>query len=121
MLTKYCPKSNLLLVKYNKILQEHRFLPQEEETAIMRSWNVDLYLIQSFFLQILGKLYFFSDGVLFSDPHHGSISISKNHMSSISLYDGVSILSVPTLISFYQFLTIIPLSSGTKFEFQLQF
>uniref|UniRef100_A0A8C3DX41 Dynein axonemal assembly factor 9 n=1 Tax=Corvus moneduloides TaxID=1196302 RepID=A0A8C3DX41_CORMO len=37
-----------------------------------------------------GKLYFFSDGILFFDPHHGSISISKNHMSSISLYDGVS-------------------------------
>uniref|UniRef100_A0A8C3GY80 Dynein axonemal assembly factor 9 n=1 Tax=Corvus moneduloides TaxID=1196302 RepID=A0A8C3GY80_CORMO len=37
-----------------------------------------------------GKLYFFSDGILFFDPHHGSISISKNHMSSISLYDGDS-------------------------------
>ncbi|KFO98781.1 Uncharacterized protein C20orf194, partial [Calypte anna] len=37
-----------------------------------------------------GKLYFFSDGILFADPHHGSISISKNHMSSISLYDGDS-------------------------------
>uniref|UniRef100_A0A8C3RB01 Chromosome 20 open reading frame 194 n=1 Tax=Cyanoderma ruficeps TaxID=181631 RepID=A0A8C3RB01_9PASS len=37
-----------------------------------------------------GKLYFFSDGILFCDPHHGSISISKNHMSSISLYDGDS-------------------------------
>ncbi|OXB62972.1 hypothetical protein ASZ78_000882 [Callipepla squamata] len=37
-----------------------------------------------------GKLYFFSDGVLFCDPHHGSISISKDHISSISLYDGDS-------------------------------
>uniref|UniRef100_A0A8C0UDA6 Uncharacterized protein n=1 Tax=Cyanistes caeruleus TaxID=156563 RepID=A0A8C0UDA6_CYACU len=37
-----------------------------------------------------GKLYFFSDGILFCDPHQGSISISKNHMSSISLYDGDS-------------------------------
>ncbi|RMC14574.1 hypothetical protein DUI87_09672 [Hirundo rustica rustica] len=37
-----------------------------------------------------GKLYFFSDGILFCDPHHGSISVSKNHMSSISLYDGDS-------------------------------
>lgn len=37
-----------------------------------------------------GKLYFFSDGILFCDPHHGSISIPKNHMSSISLYDGDS-------------------------------
>uniref|UniRef100_A0A663ND22 Chromosome 20 open reading frame 194 n=1 Tax=Athene cunicularia TaxID=194338 RepID=A0A663ND22_ATHCN len=46
-----------------------------------------------------GKLYFFSDGILFSDPHHGSISISKNHMSSISLYDGVSTWFVPFLFS----------------------
>ncbi|XP_068799917.1 dynein axonemal assembly factor 9 isoform X2 [Struthio camelus] len=37
-----------------------------------------------------GKLYFFSDGILFSHPHHGSISISKNHMNSISFYDGDS-------------------------------
>uniref|UniRef100_A0A8C3RAZ2 Chromosome 20 open reading frame 194 n=1 Tax=Cyanoderma ruficeps TaxID=181631 RepID=A0A8C3RAZ2_9PASS len=47
--------------------------PQLKETVILRS-----------------KLYFFSDGILFCDPHHGSISISKNHMSSISLYDGDS-------------------------------
>ncbi|XP_074396524.1 dynein axonemal assembly factor 9 [Zonotrichia albicollis] len=37
-----------------------------------------------------GKVYFFSDGILFCDPHHGSISIPKSHMSSISLYDGDS-------------------------------
>lgn len=37
-----------------------------------------------------GKLYFFSDGILFCDPHHGSISISKDHINSISLYDGDS-------------------------------
>lgn len=37
-----------------------------------------------------GKLYFFSDGILFCDPHHGSISISKDHVNSISLYDGDS-------------------------------
>ncbi|XP_062431002.1 dynein axonemal assembly factor 9 isoform X2 [Rhea pennata] len=37
-----------------------------------------------------GKLNFFSDGILFSHPHHGSISISKNHMNSISFYDGDS-------------------------------
>ncbi|XP_075276372.1 dynein axonemal assembly factor 9 isoform X3 [Opisthocomus hoazin] len=44
-----------------------------------------------------GKVYFFSDGILFSDPHHGSISISKNHMSSISLYDGDSTSVVAAL------------------------
>lgn len=100
VLTKYYPKSNLLLVKYNKTLQEQEFLPQVEGTVIMRSWNVDLHLIQLFFLQILGKLYFFSDGILFCDPHHGSISISKSHMSSISLYDGVSILCLLSVTKF---------------------
>ncbi|KAI6069747.1 hypothetical protein LUU34_00851900 [Aix galericulata] len=44
-----------------------------------------------------GKLYFFSDGILFSDPHHGSISISKDHMKSLSLYDGDSTSIVAAL------------------------
>lgn len=54
------------------------------------------YIVNTIFLfQILGKLYFFSDGILFCDPHRGSISMSKDHMSSIFLYDGVSILLGP--------------------------
>ena len=64
---------------------------------MLKSWHVHNIF---FFFHILGKVYFFSDGILFSDPHHGSISISKNHMSSISLYDGVSILFVPTAVNF---------------------
>uniref|UniRef100_A0A8C4KHA8 Uncharacterized protein n=1 Tax=Dromaius novaehollandiae TaxID=8790 RepID=A0A8C4KHA8_DRONO len=44
-----------------------------------------------------GKLYFFSDGILFSHPHHGSISMSKNHMNSISFYDGDSTSIVAAL------------------------
>uniref|UniRef100_A0A8C6ND88 Uncharacterized protein n=1 Tax=Melopsittacus undulatus TaxID=13146 RepID=A0A8C6ND88_MELUD len=49
-----------------------------------------------------GKVYFFSDGILFSDPHHGSISISKNHMSSISFYDGDSNSIVAALFIDYK-------------------
>ncbi|XP_018082589.1 uncharacterized protein C20orf194 [Xenopus laevis] len=37
-----------------------------------------------------GKLCFFSDGILFLHPYHGSITISKNHVNSIKLYDGNS-------------------------------
>lgn len=36
-----------------------------------------------------GKVYFFSSGLLFSHRHHGSIIISKDHVNSISFYDGV--------------------------------
>lgn len=39
-------------------------------------------------------MYFFSSGLLFSHRHHGSIIISKNHVNSISFYDGVGVLSV---------------------------
>uniref|UniRef100_A0A8C4V8G1 Chromosome 20 open reading frame 194 n=1 Tax=Falco tinnunculus TaxID=100819 RepID=A0A8C4V8G1_FALTI len=62
-----------------------------------RHLSHDAEILTHFFFQILGKLYFFSDGILFSDPHHGSISISKNHMSSISLYDGDSTSIVAAL------------------------
>ncbi|XP_064007252.1 dynein axonemal assembly factor 9 isoform X2 [Pogoniulus pusillus] len=44
-----------------------------------------------------GKLYFFSDGLLFSDPHHGSISIPKSHLSAVALYDGDSTSIVAAL------------------------
>ncbi|XP_053783277.1 dynein axonemal assembly factor 9 isoform X3 [Desmodus rotundus] len=36
-----------------------------------------------------GKVNFFSSGLLFSHRHHGSIIISKDHVNSISFYDGV--------------------------------
>uniref|UniRef100_A0A8C8RS65 Chromosome 20 open reading frame 194 n=1 Tax=Pelusios castaneus TaxID=367368 RepID=A0A8C8RS65_9SAUR len=43
------------------------------------------------------KLCFFSGGILFSHPHHGSITISKNHMNSIKFYDGDSTSVVAAL------------------------
>uniref|UniRef100_A0A452R512 Dynein axonemal assembly factor 9 n=1 Tax=Ursus americanus TaxID=9643 RepID=A0A452R512_URSAM len=36
-----------------------------------------------------GKVHFFSSGLLFSHRHHGSVILSKDHMNSISFYDGV--------------------------------
>ncbi|MEE6508755.1 hypothetical protein FKM82_022839 [Ascaphus truei] len=45
-----------------------------------------------------GKLYFFSDGILFLHPYHGSIIISRNHMTSIKFHDGDSTSVVAALL-----------------------
>ncbi|KAM4709710.1 dynein axonemal assembly factor 9 [Discoglossus pictus] len=44
-----------------------------------------------------GKLYFFSDGILFLHPYHGSITIARNHVNSIKLFDGDSASVVAVL------------------------
>ncbi|KFZ57435.1 Uncharacterized protein C20orf194, partial [Podiceps cristatus] len=66
-----------------------------------------------------GKLYFFSDGILFSDPHRGSISISKNHMSYISLYDGDSTSIVAALFIDFKssLLAHLPIEFHTRDNF----
>ncbi|XP_008055598.2 uncharacterized protein C20orf194 homolog isoform X2 [Carlito syrichta] len=45
-----------------------------------------------------GNLHFFSNGLLFSHCHHGSIIISKDHMNSISFFDGDSTSVVAALL-----------------------
>ncbi|XP_065777595.1 dynein axonemal assembly factor 9 isoform X3 [Muntiacus reevesi] len=45
-----------------------------------------------------GKIHFFSNGLLFSDRHHGNIIISKDHMNSILFYDGDSTSIVAALL-----------------------
>ncbi|GAB1286911.1 Dynein axonemal assembly factor 9 [Apodemus speciosus] len=45
-----------------------------------------------------GNVYFFSGGLLFSHRHHGSIVISKDHMNSVSFYDGDSTSIVAALL-----------------------
>lgn len=66
-----------------------------------------------------GKLYFFSDGILFCDPHHGSISISKDHISSITLYDGDSTGIVATLFVDFKssLLAHLPIEFHTRDNF----
>jgi len=39
---------------------------------------------------LVGKLVFFSEGILFVHPHYGSITLSMSHINTIKLYDGVS-------------------------------
>uniref|UniRef100_A0A8C0JNL8 Dynein axonemal assembly factor 9 n=1 Tax=Canis lupus dingo TaxID=286419 RepID=A0A8C0JNL8_CANLU len=45
-----------------------------------------------------GKVHFFSSGLLFFHRHHGSIILSKDHMNSISFYDGDSTSVVAVLL-----------------------
>uniref|UniRef100_A0A8C8TH10 Dynein axonemal assembly factor 9 n=1 Tax=Peromyscus maniculatus bairdii TaxID=230844 RepID=A0A8C8TH10_PERMB len=45
-----------------------------------------------------GNVHFFSGGLLFSHRHHGSIIISKDHMNSVSFYDGDSTSIVAALL-----------------------
>ncbi|KAG8453283.1 hypothetical protein GDO86_000063 [Hymenochirus boettgeri] len=45
-----------------------------------------------------GKLYFFSEGILFLHPYHGSVTISRNHLNAVKLYDGDSTSVVAALI-----------------------
>uniref|UniRef100_A0A674I295 Dynein axonemal assembly factor 9 n=1 Tax=Terrapene triunguis TaxID=2587831 RepID=A0A674I295_9SAUR len=63
------------------------------------SWlvSISIMLHSSQVMPEEGKLYFFSDGILFSHPHHGSITVSKNHMDSIKFYDGDSTSVVAAL------------------------
>uniref|UniRef100_A0ABM5GKQ3 Dynein axonemal assembly factor 9 isoform X1 n=1 Tax=Pogona vitticeps TaxID=103695 RepID=A0ABM5GKQ3_9SAUR len=49
-----------------------------------------------------GKLYFFSEGLLFIHPHYGSITISKSHMTSIRFFDGDSTSVVAALLIDYK-------------------
>uniref|UniRef100_A0A8C2AVF2 Si:ch211-194c3.5 n=1 Tax=Cyprinus carpio TaxID=7962 RepID=A0A8C2AVF2_CYPCA len=49
-----------------------------------------------------GKLVFFSEGILFVHPHHGSITLSMSHINTIKLYDGASLSDVSMLFIKYQ-------------------
>ncbi|XP_068928586.1 dynein axonemal assembly factor 9 isoform X1 [Petaurus breviceps papuanus] len=66
-----------------------------------------------------GKFYFFSDGLLFSHRHYGSITISKNHMNSICFYDGDSTSVVAALLIDFKssLLPYLPLEFHTSSNF----
>ncbi|XP_040275265.1 uncharacterized protein C20orf194 homolog [Bufo bufo] len=49
-----------------------------------------------------GKLYFFSDGVLFVHPNHGSVAISRRHMTAEKFYDGDSSSTTAILLIDYK-------------------
>ncbi|XP_043110822.1 dynein axonemal assembly factor 9 isoform X2 [Puntigrus tetrazona] len=49
-----------------------------------------------------GKLVFFSEGILFMHPYHGSITLSMSHINTIKLYDGGSMSDVSMLFIKYE-------------------
>ncbi|KAG9465277.1 hypothetical protein GDO78_018569, partial [Eleutherodactylus coqui] len=66
-----------------------------------------------------GKLYFFSDGVLFIHPNHGSVTISRSHMGSAKFYDGDSSSTTAVLFIDYKssLLPHLPLHFNTSGNF----
>ncbi|XP_070328454.1 dynein axonemal assembly factor 9 isoform X3 [Odocoileus virginianus] len=67
-------------------------------TFITRGEGAYLYSSNSQSWPEEGKIHFFSNGLLFSDRHHGNIIISKDHMNSILFYDGDSTSIVAALL-----------------------
>ncbi|XP_030628226.1 dynein axonemal assembly factor 9 [Chanos chanos] len=63
-----------------------------------------------------GKLVFFSEGMLFSQPHFGSITLSKNHINTIKLYDGDSFSAISVVYVEYEssFLAHLPFHLHSK-------
>uniref|UniRef100_A0AAR2JFG5 Uncharacterized protein n=1 Tax=Pygocentrus nattereri TaxID=42514 RepID=A0AAR2JFG5_PYGNA len=51
---------------------------------------------------VLGKLVFFSEGLLFISSHYGTITISKNHIKTIKVYDGDSLSTAAVLFIDYE-------------------
>uniref|UniRef100_A0AAR2IGP7 Uncharacterized protein n=1 Tax=Pygocentrus nattereri TaxID=42514 RepID=A0AAR2IGP7_PYGNA len=49
-----------------------------------------------------GKLVFFSEGLLFISSHYGTITISKNHIKTIKVYDGDSLSTAAVLFIDYE-------------------
>ncbi|KAI5108189.1 hypothetical protein C0J45_1783, partial [Silurus meridionalis] len=49
-----------------------------------------------------GKLVFFSEGLLIVHPHYGIITLSKNHIKNIKVYDGDSFSAVTILFIEYE-------------------
>lgn len=67
-------------------------------TFLTRGEGAYLYCSNSQSWPEEGKVHFFSNGLLFSDRHHGNIIISKDHMNSILFYDGDSTSIVAALL-----------------------
>ncbi|XP_031435678.1 dynein axonemal assembly factor 9 [Clupea harengus] len=49
-----------------------------------------------------GKLVFFSEGLLFVHPQYGAVTLSKNHIKGLKLYDGDSLSKVSVLYVEYE-------------------
>uniref|UniRef100_A0A674I4A0 Dynein axonemal assembly factor 9 n=1 Tax=Terrapene triunguis TaxID=2587831 RepID=A0A674I4A0_9SAUR len=103
ILTAAIPRYVSWLVEDNevKLSEKAQQIVKEDEsflgTFLTGGDGAYIYSSSSQVMPEEGKLYFFSDGILFSHPHHGSITVSKNHMDSIKFYDGDSTSVVAAL------------------------
>ncbi|XP_034628484.1 uncharacterized protein C20orf194 homolog isoform X1 [Trachemys scripta elegans] len=103
ILTAAIPRYVSWLVEDNevKLSEKAQQIVKEDEsflgTFLTGGDGAYIYSSSSQVMPEEGKLYFFSDGILFSHPHYGSITVSKNHMDSIKFYDGDSTSVVAAL------------------------
>uniref|UniRef100_A0A8C3RZY0 Chromosome 20 open reading frame 194 n=1 Tax=Chelydra serpentina TaxID=8475 RepID=A0A8C3RZY0_CHESE len=103
ILTAAIPRYVSWLVEDNevKLSEKAQQIVKEDEsflgTFLIGGDGAYIYSSSSQAMPEEGKLYFFSDGILFFHPHHGSITVSKNHMDSIKFYDGDSTSVVAAL------------------------
>ncbi|XP_044284272.1 dynein axonemal assembly factor 9 isoform X2 [Varanus komodoensis] len=108
VLTAAIPRSVSWLVEDNevKLSEKAQQILKEEESflGVLLTGGDGAYISSSNSLcrPEEGKLYFFSEGLLFSHPHYGSITISKSHMTSIRFYDGDSTSVVAALLIDYK-------------------
>ncbi|KAJ6658581.1 hypothetical protein lerEdw1_019969 [Lerista edwardsae] len=108
ILTAAIPRSVSWLVEDNevKLSEKAQHIVREEESFLgtFLTGGDGAYISSSNSLSRPeeGKLYFFSDGLLFCHPHYGSITISKTHMTSIRFYDGDSTSVVAALVIDYK-------------------
>ncbi|XP_052469377.1 dynein axonemal assembly factor 9 [Carassius gibelio] len=86
--------------------QAQRLLKEEDGTCLGIPLTVrdSVYMFSNSLLSTPeeGKLVFFSEGILFVHPHHGSITLSMSHINTIKLYDGGSLSDISMLFIDYQ-------------------
>ncbi|XP_053258075.1 dynein axonemal assembly factor 9 [Podarcis raffonei] len=108
ILTAAIPRSVSWLVEDNevKLSEKAQQILKEEETFLgtFLTGGDGAYIASSNSLcrPEEGKLYFFSEGLLFCHPHYGSITISKAQMTSLRFYDGDSTSVVAALLIDYK-------------------
>ncbi|XP_026134549.1 uncharacterized protein C20orf194 homolog isoform X2 [Carassius auratus] len=86
--------------------QAQRLLKEEDGTYLGIPLTVrdSVYMFSNSLLSTPeeGKLVFFSEGILFVHPHHGSITLSMSHINTVKLYDGGSLSDISMLFIDYQ-------------------
>ncbi|XP_066488259.1 dynein axonemal assembly factor 9 [Tiliqua scincoides] len=108
ILTAAIPRSVSWLVEDNevKLSEKAQHIVKEEESFLgtFLTGGDGAYITSSNSLSRPeeGKVFFFSDGILFCHPHYGSITISKTHMTAIRFYDGDSTSVVAALLIDYK-------------------